>query len=100
MQGSDQSASSSSQQHWILSSAEKESRSSAAQALHNLVYSGGDERKVKREVRILKLLDLVRGYADGLREAIVTRHPNTDDLLIDHCHNHPLLPDGKIIFNL
>ena len=81
-----------------MSPADKETRSSAAQALHNLIYNGGDERKVKREIRILKLLDLVRGYVDGLRDAIVSRHQ--DAVQLENHHHDPLLPDGKFNFLL
>ena len=48
----------------MLTEADKETRASAAQALHNLVYNSSDDRKVKREIRILKLLELIRSPTD------------------------------------
>lgn len=79
---------------WMLTEADKETRASAAQALHNLVYNSCDDRQVKREIRILKLLELIRGYADRLRDAIMHQlHHHHDHQDIDH--RLPLLLDGN-----
>ena len=80
---------------WMLSDEDKQTRASAAQALHNLVYNNSDDRKVKREMRILKLLELIRTYADRLREAI-THQLHHEEQEIDQ--RRPLLPDGKALF--
>ena len=75
---------------WILSEADKETRASAAQALHNLVYNNNDDRKVKREIRILKLLELIRDYCDKLRDGLsLLSHLRVD-------HSQPLLNQGNL----
>lgn len=86
--------SSTSTSSWMLSDEDKQTRASAAQALHNLVYNNADDRKVKREMRILKLLELIRTYADRLREAIVHQlHHHEQD--IEHIdHRDAVLVDG------
>lgn len=82
--------------HWILSEADKETRASAAQALHNLVYNSSDDRKVKREIRVLKLLELIRDYADRLRDAITRRLEDQQEF----DHRHPLLEEGLFSISL
>lgn len=79
---------------WMLSDEDRQTRASAAQALHNLVYNNCDDRKVKREMRILKLLELIRTYADRLREAIA-HQLHDDEQEIDQ--RRPLLSDGRQI---
>ena len=79
---------------WMLSDADKETRASAAQALHNLVSNHADERKVKREMRILRLLELIRDFCDTLRDKIVTQRTQMDVL-----PGQPLCPDGKTNVN-
>lgn len=76
---------------WMLTEADKETRASAAQALHNLVYNSADDRKVKREIRILKLLELIRSYADRLRDAIMHQLHHHDQEIDNRL---PLLLDG------
>ena len=44
--------------------------------------------KVKREVRILRLLELIRDYCDALRDALLQRPP------MDLDHGQPLCPEG------
>ena len=78
---------------WILTEADKETRASAAEALRNLVYNSSDDRNVKREIRILKLLELVRSYADRLRDAIM-HHLHQHDQKSDN-HLIPILLDGN-----
>lgn len=73
----------------MLSEADKETRASAAQALHNLVYNSSDDRKVKREMRILKLLELIRDYCDRLRDKLM----QLDNYELDH--RKALLEEGK-----
>ena len=79
----------------MLTEADKETRASAAQALHNLVYNSSDDRKVKREIRILKLLELIRSYADRLRDAIM-HHLHHHDQEIDN--RLPILLDGNFFW--
>lgn len=74
---------------WMLSEADQETRASAAQALHNLVFNNNDDRKVKREIRILKLLELIRDYSDKLRHDL----SSLTHLQVDRCQ--PLLPQGN-----
>ena len=76
----------------MLTEADKETRASAAQALHNLVYNSSDDRKVKREIRILKLLELIRSYADRRWDAIM-HHLHHHDQEIDN--RLPILLDGN-----
>ena len=80
---------------WMLTEADKETRVSAAQALHNLVYNSCDDRKVKREIRILKLLELIRSYADRLRDAILHQLHHHDQEIDNRL---PLLLDGNWIY--
>ena len=80
---------------WMLTEADKETRASAAQALHNLVYNSCDDRKVKREIRILKLLELIRSYADRLRDAILHQLHHHDQEIDNRL---PLLLDGNLIY--
>nr|XP_008200333.1 PREDICTED: uncharacterized protein LOC661294 isoform X2 [Tribolium castaneum] len=51
----------------VQSDREPETRTKAAQALHNLVHSQQDEKVKKREVRVFKLLEHTRGYTDAVR---------------------------------
>ena len=78
---------------WMLTEADKETRASAAEAFRNLVYNSSDHRNVKREIRILKLLELVRSYADRLRDAIM-HHLHQHDQKSDN-HLIPILLDGN-----
>ena len=77
----------------MLTEADKETRASAAEAFRNLVYNSSDHRNVKREIRILKLLELVRSYADRLRDAIM-HHLHQHDQKSDN-HLIPILLDGN-----
>lgn len=44
-----------------------ETRNRAAQALHNMVHAHPDDKRGRREARVLKLLELIRSYCDSLR---------------------------------
>ena len=81
---------------WMLTEADKETRASAAQALHNLVYNSSDDRKVKREIRILKLLELIRSDADRLRDAIMHRLHHHDQEIDNRL---PILFDGNFVYH-
>ncbi|KAJ9593421.1 hypothetical protein L9F63_015047, partial [Diploptera punctata] len=47
-----------------------ETRQRAAQALHNMVHSHPDDKRGRREARVLRLLEQVREYCESLREMI------------------------------
>lgn len=50
----------------MQSNNELEFRNKALQSLHNLISAQPDERLVKKELRILKLLEQVRLYTENL----------------------------------
>jgi len=54
------------------------------------VYNNSDDRKVKREMRILKLLEFIRDYADQLRDAITNRLADQEEF----DHRLPLVEEG------
>lgn len=54
---------------------DKEVRSRAAEALHNIVHAQIDEKRRRREVRVLKLLQQVREYCDELKASILQEGP-------------------------
>jgi len=47
-----------------------DTRQRAAQVLHNMVHSHPDDKRSRREARVLRLLEQVREYCDSLREMI------------------------------
>jgi adenomatosis polyposis coli protein len=47
-----------------------DTRQRAAQVLHNMVHSHPDDKRGRREARVLRLLEQVREYCDSLREMI------------------------------
>lgn len=50
-----------------ISASDRETRIRASQALHNVVHaSQGDEKRGRREARVLRLLEQVRDYCDAL----------------------------------
>ncbi|XP_057666921.1 adenomatous polyposis coli homolog isoform X2 [Diorhabda carinulata] len=51
----------------VQSDRDGETRTKAAQALHNLVHSQPDEKLRKRESRVLKLLDHCRAYTEAIK---------------------------------
>ncbi|XP_069674956.1 adenomatous polyposis coli protein-like isoform X2 [Periplaneta americana] len=55
-----------------------EIRQRAAQALHNMVHSHPDDKRGRREARVLRLLEQVREYCDSLREMIDAATPAED----------------------
>lgn len=46
----------------------KEARARAAAALHNIVHSHPDDKKGRREARVLRLLEQIRAHCDMLRD--------------------------------
>ncbi|PSN58422.1 hypothetical protein C0J52_02807 [Blattella germanica] len=57
------------------SSLDVETRQRAAQALHNMVHSHPDDKRGRREARVLRLLEQVREYCESLREVIDAASP-------------------------
>jgi adenomatosis polyposis coli protein len=55
-----------------------DTRQRAAQALHNMVRSHPDDKRGRREARVLRLLEQVREYCDSLREMISAAAPAED----------------------
>jgi len=47
----------------------KSARARAAAALHNIVHSHPDDKRGRREARVLRLLEQIRGHCDQLKEA-------------------------------
>ena len=45
----------------------REARARAGLALHNIVYSNVDDRRGRREIRVLRLLEIVRAHCDVVR---------------------------------
>ena len=46
----------------------KSARARAAAALHNIVHSHPDDKRGRREARVLRLLEQIRAHCDQLRE--------------------------------
>jgi hypothetical protein len=55
-----------------------DTRQRAAQVLHNMVHSHPDDKRGRREARVLRLLEQVREYCDSLRERIEAATPAAD----------------------
>lgn len=72
----------------MQSNNESEFRNRALQCLHNLISAQPDERSIKRELRILKLLEQVRVYTENL----LSNFDNGQTTLLDNT--------GKIAFAL
>lgn len=46
----------------------KPARARAAAALHNIVHSHPDDKRGRREARVLRLLEQIRAHCDQLRD--------------------------------
>ena len=57
----------------------REARRRASQALHNIVHAHPDDRRGRREARVLRLLEQIRDYSDFLRDL--------DSSNVDFSHN-------------
>ena len=55
--------------------ARRESRARAGLALHNIVYSNVEDRRGRREVRVLRLLEIVRAHCDVVQFKGFPVHP-------------------------
>lgn len=60
----------------------REARRRASQALHNIVHAHPDDRRGRREARVLRLLEQIRDYSDFLRDLDATN--------VDFSHNENL----------
>ena len=47
----------------------KSARARAAAALHNIVHSHPDDKRGRREARVLRLLEQIRAHCDQLRDS-------------------------------
>ena len=52
----------------------REARARAGMALHNIVYSHVDDRRGRREVRVLRLLEIVRAHCDVVQYKDIKIH--------------------------
>lgn len=72
----------------LLHSSEQDAdtRNRAAQALHNMVHAHPDDKRGRREARVLKLLEQIRLYCDALRNG---QEPETMPSHTDDGDKHP-----------
>lgn len=47
----------------------RDTRRRASQALHNIVHSHPDDKRGRREARVLRLLEQIRDYCNTLRDS-------------------------------
>nr|CAD7591479.1 unnamed protein product [Timema genevievae] len=66
-----------------------ETRQRAAQSLHNVVHAHPDDKRGRREARVLKLLEQVRDYCDSLREMLATGEDVPRAVINDDMERHP-----------
>ena len=55
--------------------ARREARARAGLALHNIVYSNVEDRRGRREIRVLRLLEIVRAHCDVIHYKDMPVHP-------------------------
>ncbi|XP_042887446.1 adenomatous polyposis coli protein-like isoform X2 [Penaeus japonicus] len=67
----------------------RETRLRAAQALHNIVHSHPDDKRGRREARVLRLLEQIRDYSDYLYERLERTSAGRGPLLEDDMDRHP-----------
>uniref|UniRef100_A0A6A7FVB8 Adenomatous polyposis coli homolog n=1 Tax=Hirondellea gigas TaxID=1518452 RepID=A0A6A7FVB8_9CRUS len=67
----------------------RETRLRASQALHNVVHANNDEKKGRREARVLRLLEQIRGYSDYLYERMERTGAGKGPLIEDDMDRHP-----------
>ena len=65
----------------------KAARARAAAALHNIVHSHPDDKRGRREARVLRLLEQIRAHCDQLREMSVdnTEEKNLEGMIYWLC---------------
>ncbi|XP_078329489.1 uncharacterized protein LOC111111223 isoform X2 [Crassostrea virginica] len=62
----------------------KAARERAAAALHNIVHSHPDDKRGRREARVLRFLEQIRAHCDQLREIQEENQDNSDEKDMDH----------------
>ncbi|XP_052692702.1 adenomatous polyposis coli protein-like isoform X2 [Crassostrea angulata] len=62
----------------------KAARERAAAALHNIVHSHPDDKRGRREARVLRFLEQIRAHCDQLREIQEDSPEMSDDKDMDH----------------
>lgn len=62
-------------------------RSRASEALHNIVHAQTDEKRRRREIRVLKLIEQIREYCDMLKVKSV-EEKETREGKIEKCFRH------------
>ncbi|KAB7508149.1 Adenomatous polyposis coli protein [Armadillidium nasatum] len=67
----------------------REVRLRASQALHNIVHSHPDDKRGRREARVLRLLEQLRDYSDSLWEKLERLCAGRGPLLEDSMDRHP-----------
>lgn len=55
--------------------ARRDCRARAGLALHNIVYSNPEDRRGRREIRVLRLLEIVRAHCDAILYSNLPPHP-------------------------
>lgn len=55
--------------------ARRDCRSRAGLALHNIVYSNPEDRRGRREIRVLRLLEILRAHCDAVTYSNLPSHP-------------------------
>ena len=60
---------------FVDGNARREARARAGLALHNIVYSNAEDRRGRREVRVLRLLEIVRAHCDVIQYKGMPVHP-------------------------
>ncbi|KAG8195400.1 hypothetical protein JTE90_001412 [Oedothorax gibbosus] len=68
----------------------REARRRASQALHNIVHAHPDDRRGRREARVLRLLEQIRDYSDFLRDL------GSSEMVFSHNENLDLHPGPAI----
>ncbi|KAA0187166.1 hypothetical protein HAZT_HAZT010709 [Hyalella azteca] len=67
----------------------RETRLRASQALQNVVHANTDEKRSRREARVLRLLEQIRAYCDYLYERLERTSAGQGPLLEDDMDRHP-----------
>ncbi|KAF2364772.1 Adenomatous polyposis coli protein repeat [Trinorchestia longiramus] len=67
----------------------RETRLRASQALQNVVHANADEKRGRREARVLRLLEQIRAYSDYLYERLERTSAGQGPLLEDDMDRHP-----------
>ncbi len=60
----------------------KPARARAAAALHNIVHSHPDDKRGRREARVLRLLEQIRAHCDQLRDSQDSEEPDEKQKLL------------------